>query len=80
MVEFQCESLEEKYALLSLVQQAIKAILVGAQSYRIGSHEMTRADLSKLMSLRATLQREIAEEEAGSAMQAHARVPYFDRR
>ena len=38
--------------LLQKVNKAIAAVLVGGQSYRIGTRSLTRADLSMLKKLR----------------------------
>ena len=51
-------------ALLEQVNQAIAAVLAGGQSYRIGSRQLTRADLSMLKTLRDDLE---AQLEAGGS-------------
>lgn len=44
------------------VRQAIRAIMYGGQSYKIGSRSLTRADLSMLRDLEKELEAEIAQE------------------
>ena len=46
--------------LLTSVETAITAILTGAQSYKIGNREVTRANLKELIALRTQLQEEVA--------------------
>lgn len=48
--------------LLSHVDAAIQNILVGGQSYKLGSRSLTRADLSLLRQMRNEL---LAQENAG---------------
>lgn len=45
--------------LLSLIDDAIQAILTGCQEYYIGSRRVRRADLGQLMKERSILQRKI---------------------
>lgn len=69
-----------KKALLEQVNEAITAVLMGGQSYRIGSRSLTRGDLSELMSLRDKL---TAEEESGSSdpqLLERTYVAFFDGR
>lgn len=67
-------------AQLLEVDQAIKTILTGGQSYKIGSRSLTRADLNALRSLRKELQAE-AEASCGNPnLVANGSVAYFDRR
>ncbi len=47
------------------VENAISAILVGGQKYKIGSRELTRADLAMLFQMRKELR---AQEEDNSGM------------
>lgn len=42
--------------MLEQVNKAIAAVLVGGQSYKIGSRSLTRADLSMLKSMRDDLE------------------------
>lgn len=48
--------------LLEEVDNAINTVLVGGQSYKIGSRQLTRADLSELRSLKKELQVQASEE------------------
>ena len=48
---------------LTEVNQAIQSVLLGGQSYRIGSRSLTRADLALLRSMRDELEAEIANME-----------------
>ena len=45
---------------LAEVNKAISSVLVGGQSYKIGSRQLTRADLALLREMRKELQAEIA--------------------
>lgn len=51
---------EEKKQQLAEVNDAISKIMVGGQSYKIGSRQLTRADLSELRRMQAQLRAEIA--------------------
>ncbi|PKM72839.1 MAG: peptidylprolyl isomerase [Firmicutes bacterium HGW-Firmicutes-16] len=46
--------------MLAEVKKAIYTVLVGGQSYSIGSRSMTRADLSLLKSMRDDLEAQVA--------------------
>lgn len=46
------------------VEEAIRAVLYGGQSYQIGSRSLTRANLSELYALRDKLKAEEAQEES----------------
>lgn len=46
--------------MLEQVNKAIAAVLVGGQSYKIGSRSLTRADLSMLKSMRDDLEAQVA--------------------
>lgn len=46
--------------LLTEVNTAISKILVGGQSYKIGSRQLTRADLKELYAIRNDLQAQAA--------------------
>lgn len=54
-------------ALLTEVNKAIAAVMVGGQSYKIGSRSLTRANLTELRSLRADLTAQV-EEQNGSSL------------
>ena len=51
-----------KQQLYEEVDKAITAVLVGGQSYKIGSRSLTRANITELRKLRAGLAAEIAAE------------------
>lgn len=65
--------------MLEQVNKAIAAVLVGGQSYKIGSRSLTRADLSMLKSMRDDLEDQVA---AGTPSHLLDRtfVAYFDGR
>lgn len=65
--------------LLVEVDKAVQAILVGGQSYKIGSRSLTRADLALLLSTRKDLQAQIAAEGDGG-MFSDTYVAFFDGR
>lgn len=48
---------------LAEVNQAIQAVMLGGQSYKIGSRSLTRADLSTLRSMRNELEAMLAADE-----------------
>lgn len=56
---------------LDTVNQAIYNILVGGQSYQIGSRRLTRADLALLQDMQSKLQAQIA---AGKNQAAYLRI------
>lgn len=64
--------------LLSETEKAIRKILNGGQSYKIGTRSVTRADLSTLLSMREQLRSEVETQESG--LLGHTSVAYFDRR
>ena len=63
--------------LLQKVNAAITAVLVGGQSYRIGTRSLTRADLSMLKGLREELQAELMAQKSSSLLD-HTYVAYFE--
>lgn len=65
--------------LLDQVNQAITTVLVGGQSYKIGSRSLTRADLAMLKSMRDDLEAQLANEESGSLL-GRTYVAFFDGR
>lgn len=65
-------------SMLAEVNAAISRILVGGQSYKIGSRQLTRADLSKLYAMRNDLQAQVAAGESGFLDDCYVAV--FDRR
>jgi hypothetical protein len=60
------ERLAELREELADVKTAIKKILGGAQSYKIGSRSLTRADLAALRKWKKELEDEIAALSGGS--------------
>lgn len=56
------EGFRNKQEQLEAVNDAIYKIMVGGQSYKIGSRQLTRADLSELRKMQAQLRAEIAAE------------------
>ena len=45
---------------LKTVKEAISSILIGGQSYKIGSRSLTRADLAQLRAMKKELEAEVA--------------------
>lgn len=70
---------KDKTELLGQVNAAIKTILVGGQSYKIGSRSLTRADLAILKSLRDDLEAQIADDDSGPLL-GRTYVAFFDGR
>lgn len=65
------EQLEEETGLtakelLKDINTAIRAVAVGGQSYRIGSRQLTRANLSDLYRIKSDLEAAIANDSAGA--------------
>lgn len=54
------EGFESKEEQLATVNEAIHKIMVGGQSYKIGTKQLTRADLNTLLKMQAQLRAEIA--------------------
>jgi hypothetical protein len=50
----------EKQELYDEVVKAIQMILVGGQSYKIGTRQLTRADLKELRAMKADLENEMS--------------------
>ena len=65
--------------LLKQVNTAIRAVLIGGQSYQIGSRKLTRADLSLLRQMQKELQAEVNAQEA-SGLLDDTYVAFFDGR
>lgn len=65
--------------LLEEINSAIKTVLIGGQSYKIGSRQLTRADLSELRKMKTELEAKIAEED-NSDLFSNTYVAYFERR
>lgn len=64
---------------LEEVNMAIQAVLLGGQSYKIGSRSLTRADLSLLRAMRDDLEAQIAGQEE-SHLLSDTYVAFFDGR
>ena len=65
--------------LLEQVNKAITTVLVGGQSYRIGSRQLTRADLAMLKTLRDDLEAQLAADESGPLL-GRTYVAFFEGR
>lgn len=65
--------------LLEEINKAIQTILVGGQSYRIGSRQLTRADLKELRKMKQDVTASIAAEEE-SDLFANTYAAVFERR
>ena len=66
--------------LLAEVNEAIVAVTSGAQSYKVGSRSVTRANLTELKNLRAELAAEIATAENNSDIFARTYLAKFEGR
>ena len=64
---------------LKAVNKAIYTILVGGQSYKIGSRSLTRADLSELYAMQKALRSEI-ENDGDTGLLGDTSVAVFDGR
>ena len=64
--------------LLTQVNTAISKILLGGQSYQIGSRKLTRADLKELYAIRNDLQAQVAAGTPGLLDDCYVAV--FDSR
>lgn len=65
--------------LLVQVNNAITAVLLGGQSYKIGSRQLTRADLAMLKAMRDDLEAQVAA-DTSSHLLDRTYVAYFDGR
>lgn len=54
---------------LETVNNAIYAVLRGGQSYRIGTRQLTRADLELLLEMQSKLQAQVAVSEESHLLQ-----------
>ncbi len=70
---------KDETELLGQINAAMKTILVGSQSYKIGSRSLTRADLAMLKSLRDDLEAQIAADDSGPLL-GRTYVAFFDGR
>lgn len=65
--------------MLQQVNEAITKVLIGGQSYQIGSRKLTRADLSMLRTMKKELQAEVNAEGSNSLLD-NTYVAFFDGR
>lgn len=65
--------------LLDEVKRAIRVVLIGGQSYKIGSRQVTRADLLQLRELKKELEQEIASSGSDELMD-NTFVVFFEGR
>ena len=65
--------------MLSQVNQAIMNIMVGGQSYQIGSRKLTRADLSTLRDMKKELEAQVSA-EGSSELLDNTYVAVFEGR
>lgn len=65
--------------MLEQINAAITAVLSGGQSYKIGSRQLTRADLATLQAMRAELEAQITAGQA-SPLLDRTYVAFFDGR
>lgn len=65
--------------MLAEVNKAIQSILIGGQSYKIGSRSLTRADLGLLRDMQHDLEAQVAA-EANSSLFSDTYVAVFEGR
>lgn len=65
--------------MLSEVNKAIQTVLLGGQSYKLGSRSVTRADLSLLRAMRNDLEAQLNKEE-NSPLMSDVVVAVFEGR
>ena len=65
--------------LLNEVNNAISAVAVGGQSYKIGSRSLTRANLTELMNVKKELEGRVASESDNNLL-SNTCVAFFDGR
>ena len=65
--------------LLEQVNKAITTVLVGGQSYKIGSRSLTRADLAQLKAIRDDLEAQI-DSGTDNCLLDRTFVAFFDGR
>ncbi len=64
--------------MLDQVNEAITTILIGGQSYKIGSRQLNRADLSELYKMKSDLEAQVADSAPGLLDDCYTAI--FDRR
>ena len=72
-------AVESNYNASEMLTEVNNAVLVGGQSYKIGTRQLTRADLSLLYKLRNDLTAQIAAEGSTSLLD-DTYVAVFDGR
>lgn len=65
--------------LLQEINIAIRKVMAGGQSYKIGTRSLTRADLGDLLQMRKEIKAEIAADGESSLLD-NTYVAYFDGR
>lgn len=65
--------------MLKYVNEAIKAIATGGQSYKIGSRSLTRANLADLVALKKELESRV-NQSSGSSLFDNTYVGIFEGR
>ncbi len=73
------EGFESKEEQLAVINEAIYKIMVGGQSYKLGSKQLTRADLDTLRQMQLQLRSELAA-EADNGLFADTVVAVFSGR
>lgn len=73
------ENVKDPAVMLEQVNEAISAVLLGGQSYRIGSRQLTRADLAMLKSMRDDLEAQITAGQSNCLLD-RTFVAFFDGR
>lgn len=66
--------------MLEKVNEAITAVTVGGQQYKIGSRSLTRADLKQLYAMRNDLMAQVAAENSSSSLLDDCYTAIFDGR
>ncbi|MCD8206732.1 MAG: hypothetical protein LUD72_02215 [Bacteroidales bacterium] len=64
--------------MLDLINEAIANVMIGGQSYKIGSRSLSRADLNTLRNMQADYEARVAETEKGFLDDCY--VAFFNRR
>lgn len=70
----------DKRQRLEQINKAIETILVGGQSYKIGSRSLTRADLGMLKSMREDLEAQQLDTDQSGPLLSRTCVAFFDGR
>lgn len=73
------DSTQTDIEMLNTVNEAITAVMVLGQSYKIGSRSVTKADFDKLRSFKLELEARIAASNSSSLF-ANTSVAVFDTR